>query len=196
MEPHLTHVDKAMMVQYLHASTCLLEFGAGGSTFYAAAECPSLRRIISIESDPEWHARVVEAVRPYQDEKDIVVLYRTLHCKPQTWGWPSEDCPEADIRAYCYPHDLYALQDVDIVLIDGRFRVACALFCFLALRSDVVVMLDDFWGRAETYALVLDYFSIVDTRNDRMVVLRKRTDVSPPSDAVIARSLQNPHSAS
>lgn len=67
-------------------------------------------------------------------------------CKPQTWGWLGQDCPAADIRAYCYPHDLYALQDVDIVLIDGRFRVACALFCFLALRSDV--LFDDFWGRA------------------------------------------------
>lgn len=112
-------------------------------------------------------------------------------CKPQTWGWLGQDCPAADIRAYCYPHDLYALQDVDIVLIDGRFRVACALFCFLALRSDV--LFDDFWDRAETYAMVLDYFSIMDTRNDRMVVLRKRTDVSPPSDAVIERSLQSPY---
>ncbi|NDE16783.1 hypothetical protein EBZ80_17805 [bacterium] len=192
MEPHLTHVDKVMMAKHLKQSTAFLEFGAGGSTYYAATECPSLRRIVSIESDPEWYERVVDNLKPYAAEKNVVVLFRTLHCKPRSWGWPGEGCTDADVRAYCYPYDLYALHEFDVVMIDGRFRVACALFSFLALRDDVLVMVDDFWPRAKEYAVILDYFSIIDTQNDRMVVLRKRTDVAPPDQATIARSLTDP----
>ncbi len=71
---------------------------------------------------------------------------------------------------------------VDVVLIDGRFPVACCLKCYDILSDDSVILFDDFLNRPQ-YHVVLDFFEIVEqTVDKRMVVLKKRPHKSiPPS---------------
>ena len=64
-------------------------------------------------------------------------------------------------------------KDPDLVLIDGRFRVACCLKC----PAKVPILFDDFLGRPQ-YHSVLDYFQIVE-QVGRMVVLNKTAPVPP-----------------
>ena len=46
--------------------------------------------------------------------------------------------------------------NADIILIDGRFRVACALDIFSKIRSDTIVLIHDYERKA--YHVVENYY--------------------------------------
>jgi len=70
-------------------------------------------------------------------------------------------------------------------LIDGRFRVACCLKCFDAIRDDCLIAFDDFLDRRQ-YHIVLNYYEIVEkTSDNRMVILKKKG--GPVDPALIAK---------
>lgn len=54
MKPHFKNKDYIMFLKYLNNSKSYLEFGSSGSTFEASKKS-NIEKIISIESDPEWH---------------------------------------------------------------------------------------------------------------------------------------------
>ena len=52
--------------------------------------------------------------------------------------------------------------------------VACCLKCFDGMNSNCLIAFDDFLNRPQ-YHVVLDFFDVIDyTRNNRMVILRKK----------------------
>lgn len=53
---------------------------------------------------------------------------------------------------------------IDLVFIDGRFRVACCLKCYDVIKDECLIAFDDFLNRPE-YHVVLNYFDIVDKNN-------------------------------
>ena len=58
-----------------------------------------------------------------------------------------------------------------MILIDGRFRVACALNVLKHINRDTYVYIHDFTDRPK-YHVLLNYYEIVD-KADRLVKLRK-----------------------
>ena len=78
-------------------------------------------------------------------------------------------------------------QQIDTVMIDGRFRVACCLKCFDIIGKDCLVIFDDFLDRPH-YHVVLDYYDVIDqTTDNRMVVLRKKAGVNVVPDALVRK---------
>ena len=68
------------------------------------------------------------------------------------WGHPLGDESKARWPQYAQAVWQAALpQPVDFVLIDGRFRVACALMARLKARPDALVAFHDFWTRLRAY---------------------------------------------
>ncbi len=101
-----------------------------------------------------------------------------------TYGRPGPGSTADECIAYS--DAIYATpKDVDLVLIDGRFRVACALKCFLHVGSDCVVAFDDYLDRPH-YHVVGQFYETIDTRHKRMVILKKRA-VAPPDADLIRR---------
>eukprot|EP00922_Rhytidocystis_sp_ex-Travisia-forbesii_P017217 GHVS01025678.1.p1 GENE.GHVS01025678.1~~GHVS01025678.1.p1 ORF type:complete len:491 (+),score=75.58 GHVS01025678.1:157-1629(+) len=83
----------------------------------------------------------------------------------------------------------------DIVFIDGRYRVACALMTLLYVQPQSVVLIHDFWGRpAYTRSTILSDF--YDVLNDEckgrkkcsMVLLKPRPDVVAEIQAAHAKA--------
>jgi hypothetical protein len=75
-------------------------------------------------------------------------------------------------------------EKIDMVLIDGRFRVACCLKTWYAVNDTCNVVFDDFMDRSY-YHVVLDYFDIIDkTKDNVMVVLRKKNVKGPSYDVI------------
>ena len=73
---------------------------------------------------------------------------------------------------------------IDLVLIDGRFRVACCLKCYNIISKNCVIAFDDFLNR-EHYHIVLDYFDIVEkTEDNRMVILKKKKNKVIPEELI------------
>ena len=47
------------------------------------------------------------------------------------------------------------MEEIDTILIDGRFRVACALSIFPYINENTLVLLDDFINRQNQFSEVL-----------------------------------------
>jgi hypothetical protein len=64
----------------------------------------------------------------------------------------------------------------DVVLVDGRFRVAAALKTLWHIDGSSVVLVHDWPSRKEWYGRVLAYYDIVDSV-DELVVLARKSDL-------------------
>jgi len=182
MEAHIAAEDLKMFKSYLERATHYFEWGAGGST-YVAAQQPNLLSVASIESDRAWFNRVQQVVR----EKPHVNL-RLVDLKGSgSWGSPGASSTEADWIAYngaIREVDMSATP-IDLIMIDGRFRVACCLKCFDVIGENCIILFDDFLDRS-MYHCVLGYYDILEKTSDkRMVALKKRPGAAAPSRELI-----------
>jgi len=183
MEPVLEENDKIMFYNYLDKATVYFEYGSGGSTYQANART-NIAKIYSVESDMRWFNTLKEKIQ----SNKIVSFFNEMDTRPNTWGNPGPNS-NATQRINYSNHILNLTRDeqlaIDLILIDGRFRVACCLKCFDVIKSDCLIAFDDFLNRKH-YHIVLDYFNIVEkTKGERMVILQKKPNVtSIPGDII------------
>jgi hypothetical protein len=141
--PHLDPQTKQWFETRLRRTKLLLEFGSGGSTVLASRlGVPT----ISVESDRHYAATVIAAL-PRQDRIEMVVPPMGLTGK---WGMPLFLKSKKGWRYVRAPFDRLGERFPDLVLVDGRYRVACALECAeRSARAGVTadLMVDDYLGR-------------------------------------------------
>jgi hypothetical protein len=112
---------------------------------------------------------------------------------PNNWGHPS---PKNTWHNYFnYSNVICELDkdisnNIDLILIDGRFRVACCLKCFDVMNDNCLIIFDDFLNRPQ-YHIVLDYFDIIDKTSDNVMVVLKKKNVAKPSDELINSYINN-----
>lgn len=186
MEPHFSLHDHAMFENYLHKAQNYFEYGSGGSTYHAAMS-GNIKKVYSVESDREWFDELKKILK---NNSKVTYLFVDLKSKPNDWGNPGEGSTEEDWKKYSgqFPqlNDMER-KKVDMILIDGRFRVACCLKCFEGMNPKCTIAFDDFLNRPK-YHIVLDFFDIIDyTRNNRMVMLRRKKNVKGPSRELIQK---------
>ena len=76
---------------------------------------------------------------------------------------------------------------IDLILINGRFRVACCLKCFNVINSGCLIAFNDFLRRPG-YHVVLDYYDIVEKTIDQgMVILKKKENINSVPDNLIKK---------
>jgi hypothetical protein len=183
IRPVMSPRDQNLFYQYLTGITTYFEFGSGGSTAQAALR---VSKIISVESDARWHARLRKLMR---FPGDIVWYTVDLKVPWNGWGTPGRDSPPSDWSNYT--HAYVSSFNADLILIDGRFRVSCALCLFSEITNRCVLMIHDFCVRRR-YWVVLQWYHLIE-RGDSLVVLRKREGIGPPSQDLIAWYDRQPH---
>jgi hypothetical protein len=153
----------------LNGATCLLEYGCGGSTVYAC-EVARVPTVISVDSDAAWVDEVKTSL------KDAETNLLISHCNIGTiasWGYPkSNDGFENFWRYMVQPWDVAKDHGhrPDVILVDGRFRVACFLFSLLAGAPGATILFDDYFDRPE-YFVVEEFCELVE-RHGRLGVFR------------------------
>ena len=161
-----------------------LEFGSGNSTRLAASR-KGIARIHVVESDPEFFSsqvRVDPAVDSALGEGRLEVSFANLG-PISHWGHPEDES-----HKHLWP--LYPLgafsSEVrwNLILVDGRFRVACCLAAALSglAGEDSPVLVHDFHHRPH-YRLLLRWLRI-DEEAETLVSLKRREDF----DAATART--------
>lgn len=136
--------------QYLAKSRCYLEYGCGGSTIYACCVA-NVDVVISVDSDNSWIRNVIDSLI-----KPIGVLL-IQHCdigEVGEWGVPKSNERINDFWNYmALPWRIAKANNKhpDLVLIDGRFRVASFLFSLISARVGTVIMFDDYMDRSEYF---------------------------------------------
>ena len=114
----------------------VIEWGSGASTLWLAKRSGS---VISIESDPEWAARVIDAV----PENVTIIQPQIPPESPKTtigskrWGY----------RGLDFEHYVGAIDtlegDFDVVVIDGRSREACLNKALERLAPGGIILFDN-----------------------------------------------------
>lgn len=147
----LPHMDREGIVEFVRQvelSKCFLEYGCGGSTIFAST-LDSLDYIISVDSDPEWLSAVRQFVRPLEGG---VFLHHVNIGEVSSWGVPNSASYFKDFWRYSVTPWTFANEkslEPDIILIDGRFRVACFLFSIIHARQGATILFDDYFDRPE-----------------------------------------------
>jgi len=118
------------------------EWGSGGSTVFLARR---LREVVSVEHDAAWHALVAERLRR---EGLTSCRYELIEPRPAPPGGTqfgsgqrgsTELCFEQYVRAI----ERYPEQHFDLVMIDGRARMACLRAAFSRVKVGGIVYLDN-----------------------------------------------------
>ena len=191
MIPHMKSLDINLFYKYLNNASNYLEYGSGGSTYQAAIR-KNIVQIISVESDLEWHNNLQSIIKTNNtDINSSRILFKYIDMKtlPNHWGHPGPGSTINDWKQYSNvicELDKSISQNIDFILIDGRFRVACCLKCFDIINDACYIAMDDFIIRKEYY-IVLDYYDIVEQTDDKCMVILKKKNVEKPSDEIISR---------
>ena len=139
------------------------EFGAGGSTYFACS-IPSIISITSVESDTIYINKI-QQLCPRAN-----ILFANIG-PTKKWGYPI-------VNTYNWSnyYNMWDKRPVepDTVLIDGRFRVACALT--IILTSNPLIIIHDFLNRTQ-YHILLDFFDIVKSI-DTLVLIKRKNDIT------------------
>ena len=151
--PELDPDALALFEEKLGEAKFYLEFGTGGSTVMAAKlQVPTL----SVESDKRFARRMARFLGPESSAKIIFVDIGLT----TAWGRPAFERPTprriAKWSRYSAAawNSISANQFPDFVLIDGRFRRACALEVArrtVAARRMATVLFDDYFGPGRSH---------------------------------------------
>lgn len=126
----------------------ILEYGSGGSTVLAA-EMPG-KHVVSIESDRRWTRMMKRwfAANPPAEGTEVEVIWSNIG-PTRNWGRPVD---LSEWRRFAgYPLGIWqreGLRHPDVVLVDGRFRIGCALATAFNISRPVTLLFDDYRDRA------------------------------------------------
>ena len=184
MKPFMPNKETKLLYKYLDKATYYFEFGSGGSTYQASLK-DNIKEIWAVENDNNWLKKLKNKIT----SENVNYIFINMNLVKKFGGKPKN---RKDIEKwYQYSRALKNLDDksiikqIDTVLIDGRFRVACALNCFGVINDDTVLLFDDFHNR-KFYHKVLDYYTVIE-ETGRMVVLKRKKDIDPPSKKIIIK---------
>ncbi len=145
--PELTFPDAeaAEVAAVYRAAGVILEYGSGGSTLLAS-DLPD-KRIYTVESDRRWIDKL-NAWYFGHPPASMPLLHHVDIGPTRKWGHPTD---EATFRLWpAYVQSIWDHGDFvapDVVLIDGRFRLACLLTAALRTRKPICVLVDDYVDR-------------------------------------------------
>jgi len=185
MEPYFSANDKKMFYKYLDNATGYFEYGSGGSTYQASIR-KNIKYLYSVESDKHWHERVKDNIDT-SIPRDTTLIYNEMGTRPKKWGYPGKSASQKQLKKYSSRIRKIGLDNqkkIDLVLIDGRFRIACCLKAYDVINDDCKIVFDDFLNR--DYKIVLQYYNIIEQTDDnRMVILQKKKDLDIPKSLIL-----------
>jgi hypothetical protein len=145
-EPYMPPAEVARFKYELSKARHYVEFGSGGSTVYASQQGV---KTISVEND-RFYARVVAKGLHQSSVKQLVVDMGITG----EWGMPIFPNPRKARRYICAPWDVETFPQ--FILVDGRYRVACALESARRARlvgQSAVLMFDDYEVRSSYHQI-------------------------------------------
>jgi len=122
--PWFTYPALLWLGPRLNSSLRVFEYGAGNSTRWFAGRCAS---VTSVDHDPRW----IDALRP-EVPAHVELLFRST-------AGDDLEAPAGDP----YVEAIGNVASYDVVVIDGRARVACARRALPHLAPDAIAILDN-----------------------------------------------------
>ncbi|MGH8137913.1 MAG: hypothetical protein ACREVV_06930 [Steroidobacteraceae bacterium] len=175
-DPSFDTESAAYFRRQLESTRNYLEYGSGGSTILAHK---LVNNLVSVDSDAHFLADVRRKLM--QDDSQAVT--KLIHANiglTQQWGMPVFTKPtRRRIRRWeTYPRAPWSYYralglEPDLILVDGRFRVACMLESLLSVSrtNQCPILCDDYASRPHYH--VVEQFAHLSMAG-RMAVLRAK----------------------
>jgi hypothetical protein len=158
-----------LFCQFLQCTKAYLEFGAGGSTCLAAQKVTG--HITSVDSSREWLDRVKGVC--VSNRWNVPDLLHVDIGEVRTLGYPRDETSIA--RWPRYHEDVWRKPEsrqADFYLVDGRFRVACALQILLRCEEIRPFAIHDYAGRPQ-YHVVSNFADEIARAGELSIFIRK-----------------------
>lgn len=192
-KPRMDPVELALFERVLASGRRrYAEFGTGGSTLLAVRA--GFEMLVGVESDPAWARRVREdpAVAPLVADGRAAILHADIG-PVGAWGSPIDKSSQPLWPRYIATMwEEWARRGAfpDLVLVDGRFRVACCLSVALLAAAGrhpaPLVLLHDVMDSRPNYRRVFDAFHLEEQAGS-LCVMTPRQRVAP--EALLAALL-------
>ena len=144
-EKYLFDGDDFLFKTYLKKCNIYFEYGVGDSTIWALKNTKS--RIISVDTDKKW----IDKIDTYKNKKRIDINWINLG-EIENWGRPKNYRYRKHFIDYISNVWTYNLK-ADVILIDGRFRVACFLYSLINAKEGSIIIFDDYTDRAHYHVV-------------------------------------------
>ena len=195
---------KILLLRSLNSSHYYFEYGTGGSTILSCRLDKKDFHMVAVESDKQWLSQLKQKGCLKSKEGDPRFSYHHADIGPTkmdkewffrriqgTLGYPVDKKSKDLWENYSKSIIRYSPDTIDLVMIDGRFRIACALQSLLVTKPSTTIMIHDFFTRTH-YHYILKYTDIIDCQHN-MIVLRKKKDaVDKDIEIDFKRFLEDP----
>jgi hypothetical protein len=164
----------ARTIKQSSPDSLMVEWGSGASTIKWLQEMGNDQRLISIEHNEKWFAKVRPVI---ESSDDLARKAEYYFCKPSgyyrgVYGQIAEENP-VGLDSYFAPNA--KIFDGEIFLIDGVARGVCALMLLLRSRKpNPVIYLHDWYPRQPWYSWALGLFPRVERVGTTLVQLTKQ----------------------
>ena len=169
--PRMTLKETIAFCYFMKPGNIYFEFGSGGSTNVASYY---KIKTYSVESDIKWHNSLKAS--------NIRANYITIDLKANYYGYPGKESNIKDWKKYIQAYK--SEYNADIILLDGRFRVACGLDIFNKIRNDTIILIHDYTFRKQ-YHILENYYLKLKTFDTLVAFIKK------PNSSLIPKNIFN-----
>ena len=132
--------DDYLFKKYVKNCDIYFEYGVGKSTKYVIENTKA--KIVAVDSDKNW----IKSIDISKRKKDIKLNWIDLG-ELGDWGRP---------KTYYHRNNFFDYISInwqfnsmaDVILVDGRFRVACFLYSLLKSKEGKIIIFDDYTNRS------------------------------------------------
>lgn len=169
--------EQQLLKSYIKPTTRYFEWGSGGSTdTYSRL---TQNTVVSIENYRQW-CNLVSSV-PYVKcrQKQGTLIYKCIVPYPtKDAGYPVDPKHNGDFDEYI--NAIVDYPNFDVVLVDARWRVACAMKTLDFIRDDTVVFIHDANAKRQYYNVLFKWYEEIG-RAASLVAMRRKKGVTRPS---------------
>lgn len=178
LEAMMSKGEQRLLSSYITPTAQYFEWGSGGSTdTYGRLTTGT---VVSIENFKDWCDKVGALPFVKCRQKTLHKLhYKCINPYPTVpFGFPKDEKHYGDFDEYINAIEEYP--DFDVVLVDGRWRVACAMRALDYIRDDTVVFLHDVGKLRPYYDVVYKWYDVIE-RAESLIAMRRKTNTPRPT---------------
>ena len=148
-KPHLRKEELMAFLSLLTKDTIFFETGSGCSSIIAKYYA---KKTYAVEGCAKFYEFGIK-----NGLKDII-LFNDLKPDNPKWSYPGK---KSDINDWKKYFQAYKKEyDADIILIDGRFKIATAMDMFNKIRDDTIILLHEYYSRP-SYFIIENYYNYI-----------------------------------
>ena len=188
-KPLMTESEIALFAKWIPFGGFALEFGCGGSSRFFFEK--GVDKLVSVEGDKVWGESLLQdRFLSFFIQKKRFNIYLPFigPIQPNFYSTPAGHPSYLWVNYHTAIWELIDGNKLDFILIDGRFRLACALQSILHCHQKPYILIHDFWNRNQ-YHPILNFMDVID-KAETSVVLKQKDNLDWRNLCILLQKVQ------